>query len=164
MSKVSSDLDVVSDSSQLLRDHFDLVTPFSNPLRPEDWGPKQRIPRRIAGAIHAAGIALRSRDYEEVVKILDDRIVHETMEAQSLGRLAEAYMLSCVVDPFRKAVALAAFCTVYNYLYNSPKLRERLSYKHACNASIVQTAWSKERLKDVSKRAELWLDEYSRQM
>jgi hypothetical protein len=134
---------------------FALVTPLpSSPGAPEGrtWNAEQSSVRELLTAIQSADEHLAQGDAAGARRAVDRLIVNEAREVQSLGRLAEAWLLDAPPRGalrFDKARALASFCAA--------QAERSLAFRR--ELLLPRGRWDEARLSEVASRAAGWLEE-----
>ncbi|HVK64009.1 MAG TPA: hypothetical protein VM694_06030 [Polyangium sp.] len=130
------------------------LLPLCVPLTEErSWAPKQAVMRDYLRVITAADEALARGDVDAARRTLDDPLVWEANEVQSMARLAEAYLRAdegtTSVDRFRKAFALLSFCELFDA--RSTVTRREMP--------LPRATWDAERLSALAAKARAWVEE-----
>lgn len=115
------------------------------------WKPEERVARELLRAVSAADTCLADGDLEGAIRTVDTLLVHDVREVQSLARLAEAHLAVAPggsIDPFDKALALAAFCGAHG---------EQDAFTR-CELPVSFPRWDTARLDELAGRARAWLD------
>jgi hypothetical protein len=121
---------------------------LGTPPAPDDLATDAPAERQIVAVLHAADERLARGDAAGAVAVLERPLVWDVAEAQSLARLAAAYLdlpAATPADRFRKALALATFVGCMKERDRSEMLAPGL-------------LWGEDRLRALTQAAIAWLE------
>ncbi len=125
---------------------IELVRPMAEvPAR--EWRPDQPLVRQLLGAIKTADSALAAGDPAAAIAALERPVAWRTVESQTAGRLAAAYLAAPepadAASRYRRRLALAFFLQAFGA---GPEIL------------LPGLSWEKERLEELAGRIRAWLD------
>jgi hypothetical protein len=118
---------------------------------PGELGEDEAPVRRLADAVASADACLARDDLAGARRAVEDPVVWEAQETQSLARFAEVLLREPDAPASRptKALVLAAFCGASGDPCREGDPRRELPFRHA--------RWDEERLSTLAARARGWL-------